>query len=114
MARRRWPPTRYRIRNLTGSSTAWTETMLALRFETPHRITARRAVAGSLLAVAVSVGLVMAPSSARAATGPTIVSLTFDDGSAGEDWPLGHLGRYNMPCPFHITSAHAGPPPLTI
>src|SRR5260370_27183135 len=108
MARRRWPPTRYRIRNLTGSSTAWTETMLALRFETPHRITSRRAVAGSLLAVAVSVGLVMAPSSARAATGPTIVSLTFDDGSASEYWALAQLQQYGMAGTFYVNSARVG------
>src|SRR5260370_39139431 len=108
MARRRWPPTRYRIRNLTGSSTAWTETMLALRFETPHRITSRRAVAGSLPAVAASVGLVMAPSSARAATGPTIVSLTFDDGSASEYWALGQVQQYNMLGTFYINSARVG------
>src|SRR5215469_7567563 len=97
-----------RVRNFMGSSIARTETMLTLRFETRHRTAARRAVAGSLLAVAVSVGLAMAPPSARAATGQTIVSLTFDDGSASEYWALGQLQQYNMLGTFYINSARAG------
>src|SRR5258708_2682725 len=82
--------------------------MTASRFETQHRIAARRAVAGLLLAIAIVLGWAATPPPARAATGPTIVSLTFDDGSASEYWALAQLQQYNMLGTFYINSARAG------
>jgi peptidoglycan/xylan/chitin deacetylase (PgdA/CDA1 family)/archaellum component FlaF (FlaF/FlaG flagellin family) len=82
--------------------------MTASRFVTRHRIAARRAVAGPLLAIAIFAGLATTPTSARAATGQTVVSLTFDDGSASEYWALGQLQQYNMLGTFYINSAHVG------
>jgi len=45
---------------------------------------------------------------AHAATGQTIVSLTFDDGSASEYWALGQLQQNNMLGTFYINSARVG------
>jgi peptidoglycan/xylan/chitin deacetylase (PgdA/CDA1 family) len=82
--------------------------MIASGGETMHRGAVRRAVAGALLALGVLVGLVTAAPSAGAATGPTIVSLTFDDGSASEYWALGQLQQYGMLGTFYINSARVG------
>src|SRR6266568_2483818 len=88
-----------------------TATMAASRFEARHRIAARQVVVGSLLTIAIFVGWATTPPSARAATGhpgQTIVSLTFDDGSASEYWALAQLQQYNMLGTFYINSARAG------
>ena len=82
--------------------------MIASLFGTRHRIAARRAVIGSLLAIVICVGWAMTPLPARAATQPTVVSLTFDDGSASQYWALGQLQQYNMAGTFYINSARVG------
>src|SRR5260370_30803728 len=82
--------------------------MTAWGGETRQRVAARGEVAGSLLAIGMLIGLATAAPSARAATGQTIVSLTFDDGSASQYWALGQLEQYNMLGTFYINSARAG------
>jgi peptidoglycan/xylan/chitin deacetylase (PgdA/CDA1 family) len=82
--------------------------MTASRFETQQWMTARRALVGSLLAIATLVAWVTSPPRAHAATVPTIVSLTFDDGSASEYWALAQLQQYNMAGTFYINSARVG------
>src|SRR5215472_8545106 len=82
--------------------------MIASLFEPRHHNAVRRAVTGSLLAIVICVGWAMTPAPAHAATGPTIVSLTFDDGSASQYWALGQLQQYGMAGTFYINSAKPG------
>ena len=65
-----------------------------------------------VIAIAAALGLALLffgqPPRAHAATGQTIVSLTFDDGSASEYWALAQLQQYNMHGTFYINSARVG------
>ncbi|MEA2212401.1 MAG: hypothetical protein QOF83_2349, partial [Solirubrobacteraceae bacterium] len=61
--------------------------------------------------VLVGLGLASAaalPATAAAATGQTIVSLTFDDGTASQYWALAQLQAHNMTGTFYINSARTG------
>src|SRR5260370_3237721 len=82
--------------------------MRALRSEKQHWTSARRAAIGLLLATAVAVGWATTVPSARAGTVATIVSLTFDDGSASEYWALAQLQQYGMAGTFYVNSARVG------
>src|SRR5260370_2327754 len=82
--------------------------MRALRSEKQHWTSARRAAIGLWLVTAVAVGWATTVPSARAGCVPTIVSLTFDDGSASEYWALAQLQQYGMAGTCYVNSVRVG------
>jgi peptidoglycan/xylan/chitin deacetylase (PgdA/CDA1 family)/archaellum component FlaF (FlaF/FlaG flagellin family) len=80
----------------------------------PHRTTkrkgtCRRALLGLTATIALAIcGLFAVAGPASATTPQTIVSLTFDDGSASQYWARSELASHGMHATFYINSARVG------